>query len=158
MSLIKCKECGKEISEEARTCPNCGAKTSKSKKRNKVIVKIVIAILIIVILAMIIGISSNNAKKKDLMYQCGIEAINILESYKEKKIDAKQAAKELKSIKYKLEEYEEELKEKNESKALKSESLAIRIDGAAIALDNPFDVVSSIEINEFIEEIKDKMK
>lgn len=24
MALIKCKECGKEISSKAKTCPNCG--------------------------------------------------------------------------------------------------------------------------------------
>lgn len=24
MALIKCKECGKEISDKAKTCPNCG--------------------------------------------------------------------------------------------------------------------------------------
>lgn len=25
MSLIKCKECGKDVSNKAKTCPNCGA-------------------------------------------------------------------------------------------------------------------------------------
>ena len=24
MSLIKCSECGKEVSDKAKTCPNCG--------------------------------------------------------------------------------------------------------------------------------------
>ena len=24
MALVKCKECGKEISDKAKTCPNCG--------------------------------------------------------------------------------------------------------------------------------------
>ena len=24
MALIKCKECGKEVSDKAKTCPNCG--------------------------------------------------------------------------------------------------------------------------------------
>ena len=31
MALIKCKECGKEISDKAKTCPNCGNPT-KSKR------------------------------------------------------------------------------------------------------------------------------
>ena len=26
MALVKCRECGKEISSEAKACPNCGAK------------------------------------------------------------------------------------------------------------------------------------
>jgi rRNA maturation endonuclease Nob1 len=25
MALIKCTECGKEISDKAKTCPSCGA-------------------------------------------------------------------------------------------------------------------------------------
>lgn len=29
MALIKCKECKKEISSEAKTCPQCGAKVKK---------------------------------------------------------------------------------------------------------------------------------
>jgi hypothetical protein len=29
MALIKCKECGKKISNTAKTCPNCGAKNKK---------------------------------------------------------------------------------------------------------------------------------
>ena len=29
MALIKCKECGKEISSKADTCPNCGVKNKK---------------------------------------------------------------------------------------------------------------------------------
>lgn len=28
MALVKCKECGKEISDKAVTCPNCGCPTS----------------------------------------------------------------------------------------------------------------------------------
>lgn len=29
MALVKCSECGKEISNSAKTCPNCGAKNKK---------------------------------------------------------------------------------------------------------------------------------
>lgn len=29
MALVKCKECGKEISSSAKTCPSCGAKNKK---------------------------------------------------------------------------------------------------------------------------------
>ncbi len=158
MALIKCEECGREISEEARTCPNCGVKTAKTKKQNKTMSKVVIMVLIIVILIAIIGINTNNAKKKDLMYQCGIEAINILESYKEKRIDAKQAAQELKSISYKLEDYTEELEQKNSSKASKCGLLKSTVSLSATLLDNPFDTVDNVEINEFIEEIKDIVK
>ena len=29
MALIKCKECGKEISKDAKICPHCGKKLNK---------------------------------------------------------------------------------------------------------------------------------
>jgi predicted nucleic acid-binding Zn ribbon protein len=32
MSLVKCHECGNEISTEAKFCPQCGAKNRKRKK------------------------------------------------------------------------------------------------------------------------------
>lgn len=35
MSLINCKECNKEISDSAKICTNCGAKTEFALNRNK---------------------------------------------------------------------------------------------------------------------------
>lgn len=32
MSLIKCEECGKEISDKASNCPNCGAKNKNNNE------------------------------------------------------------------------------------------------------------------------------
>lgn len=29
MALIKCKECGKELSDKAKICPNCGYRERK---------------------------------------------------------------------------------------------------------------------------------
>lgn len=34
MGLIKCKDCGAEISEDCTTCPNCGADISKQQNPN----------------------------------------------------------------------------------------------------------------------------
>lgn len=34
MALIKCSECGKEISDKAYTCPHCGAPLNQSIKIN----------------------------------------------------------------------------------------------------------------------------
>lgn len=33
MALVKCKECAKDISSEAKACPSCGAKPPKSSSR-----------------------------------------------------------------------------------------------------------------------------
>lgn len=35
MPLINCAECGKEISDKASSCPNCGAPTKYGKKQAK---------------------------------------------------------------------------------------------------------------------------
>lgn len=61
MSLIKCKECGNEVSDTAETCPKCGikiiskAKTEKSEKK-KLKLKFFIAIVILILIGGGIGI------------------------------------------------------------------------------------------------------
>jgi|GEM_PF-4239769 hypothetical protein len=57
MALIKCKECNKEISDNASQCPNCGYvyKKTKNKKEKSSAFKIVIPI-IVAIAVFIIGI------------------------------------------------------------------------------------------------------
>ena len=35
MSIIKCPECGKEISSETKICLNCGYKIKKKRKKIK---------------------------------------------------------------------------------------------------------------------------
>lgn len=59
MALIKCKECGKEISENAVNCPNCGH-ILKGKAKNKKLGVIVtlIASSISVILSILLKIAS----------------------------------------------------------------------------------------------------
>jgi len=54
MALVKCQDCGKEISSEAVSCPDCGrpSKTSileSTKKRSNLLaLKIIIIVLLIV--------------------------------------------------------------------------------------------------------------
>ena len=57
MSLIKCKECRKEISDQAAACPNCGAplqlavaaETTQSKGSNPVAVVGIVGVIIVVL-------------------------------------------------------------------------------------------------------------
>ena len=35
MALIKCSECGKEISDKAKSCPNCGSPVSTINAENR---------------------------------------------------------------------------------------------------------------------------
>ena len=48
MSLIKCKECEKEISKTAKECPNCGATTEYGKKITKKYLIIAASIMIVI--------------------------------------------------------------------------------------------------------------
>ena len=36
MAMINCSECGKEISDQARTCPNCGHPSDREAKMQRV--------------------------------------------------------------------------------------------------------------------------
>ena len=49
MALIKCKECSKEISEDARKCPHCGCPkyTVKMSKKSIMILRIIGIIIFI---------------------------------------------------------------------------------------------------------------
>ena len=51
MSTIKCEECGKEVPEETKQCPNCGFIIKKSKA--KIIIPIAIIPIVILIMAVI---------------------------------------------------------------------------------------------------------
>lgn len=70
MALIKCPECGKEVSDKAETCPGCGyvLKQNKKKitqanfsKKNKMAILLGSVILIVVVLA---GIYIKNIPEK----------------------------------------------------------------------------------------------
>lgn len=70
MALVKCKECGKKISDGANKCPNCGYKEKKRIKIDKNIIKkigkkklIIGLILIILIVSGIIGVVTIHNKK-----------------------------------------------------------------------------------------------
>lgn len=65
MSLIKCKECGKEISDNASNCPNCGAKNKNNNKEASKGLKIIcflIPIIGIIIFAINISTKPKYAK------------------------------------------------------------------------------------------------
>ena len=53
MALIKCEECGNEISENAKICPNCGAKNKIREKKDNIIIAVLVPLFLII---MLIGI------------------------------------------------------------------------------------------------------
>jgi len=57
MSLIACKECGKDISSEAQNCPHCGIKI---KRKGSGCITVVIIVLVIMII--FLSIKENSSK------------------------------------------------------------------------------------------------
>jgi len=61
MALIKCPECGKEISDTAKICPECGYKIKKVNRKVYIIITIIVIIIGIIFGGKIFG---NNAAKQ----------------------------------------------------------------------------------------------
>lgn len=56
MSLIKCKECGTEVSSSAFHCPKCGAAPAAMKGNQELyIVGIIVLILVLIVLGWMNG-------------------------------------------------------------------------------------------------------
>jgi len=67
MALIKCKECGKEISDKAESCPNCGNVIKERTKKTGTIV-ILIASSIFVVFFLLLQIASLTPTQKNPEY------------------------------------------------------------------------------------------
>ena len=50
MALIRCKDCGHEISDKANVCPKCGNKIAASSKKDNGSIKIIGAVLVVALL------------------------------------------------------------------------------------------------------------
>ena len=48
MALVPCRECGKEVSDEAKVCPYCGIKTPSKKRHQRGIILTVCFLLLAV--------------------------------------------------------------------------------------------------------------
>ncbi len=65
MALIKCPECGSEISDKATTCPQCGCPISNKtvfKKRRKIYIPIIMLILVVGVVITYFVISNGRLK------------------------------------------------------------------------------------------------
>ena len=62
MAIIKCPECGKEISDSVKRCPNCAYKLKRTNKR-----KIVIIVAILVVVSIVAGLGYVMTGKKQLV-------------------------------------------------------------------------------------------
>lgn len=94
MAMIKCKECGKNISDTAKVCVNCGAKTEKAKQQNKQTIKYIkITSIILLIIFIVILIVINNP-----IYKYKKQAKSILNDYLNNNITSEQAYKSMDNL------------------------------------------------------------
>lgn len=71
MALIKCKECGKEISSQAESCPNCGRKKPKS---TSVLTWIIAGILVCGVIS---AISESGKKDEQVAAEAQAKAVQL---------------------------------------------------------------------------------
>lgn len=63
-NLINCKDCGKEISKKAKTCPHCGAKVKKKKIGLGIVIGIIALFIIVSAASNGSKTNSNNVSQK----------------------------------------------------------------------------------------------
>jgi len=111
MSLINCPECQREISDSAKSCPNCGYIIRKAtiKQRRKSVIRIIKYIFIaIVISATIFGIVYvvNRSNELHATYNEMVQEVNQQnEEYQRNKTEIDSLALELNSVEEDSEEY-----------------------------------------------------
>lgn len=93
MALIKCVECGKEISDKATACPNCGCPvgdvksvgTAKKKMdipKNKKDLLVVggVAILLVLLLALSKVMGGGLNENEKIAYECAVELRDMMKN------------------------------------------------------------------------------
>ncbi len=100
MALIKCTECGKKISDQASSCPNCGAPITQesviegkinieeSKSSNKAILTAIsIAAVFIILIVIVLSVSGGKPNDMDTMvYKYGLKALDATDDFLDLKI------------------------------------------------------------------------
>lgn len=87
MALIKCPECGREISDKATSCPHCGnlvnqqGKESYRNTKNRWILPMTISLLVILVIGAVL-IFMNRSKKTDskVVEEIQVETTNAVDS------------------------------------------------------------------------------
>lgn len=148
MALIKCEECGNEISEEAKTCPKCGRRVKKIISKCKMIAILILLVLIVSILMGAITIAKNNNE----INKYKKEAISIIEDYKEKKIEKEKAAQELTMISINAKKESDKIEGKD--KAI-SNKKAQKLDRMALII---YSISEDIRMEENSEEIEEQIE
>lgn len=105
MALIKCPECGKEISDKAKCCPNCGA---KMKKTSIIAVICIIVMVVVAITGIYFVVNRNRTNNKSQV--SNQEKVNKVEKDTEKEIIKEQEDKYERYVNIAIKNTKEQLK------------------------------------------------
>lgn len=150
MALINCPECGKEISDQVKNCPNCGYPLKKKKNISLPKIKIrYIVIPIILIIAVVIGnIIWKNVFNTPLNRAISAYKNDRYENYKEVKSDMNENDR-LEFGKYLGQQLDEILNDylngKIDYDSANKIIIKVKKYGDTIAIDNYNDVVNKIK-------------
>lgn len=150
MALINCPECGKEISDQVKNCPNCGYPLKKKKNISLPKIKIrYIVIPIILIIAVVIGIIIwKNVFNTPLNRAISAYKNDRYENYKEVKSDMNENDR-LEFGKYLGQQLDEILNDylngKIDYDSANKIIIKVKKYGDTIAIDNYNDVVNKIK-------------
>ena len=97
MALIKCSECGKEISNTAKSCPNCGFTIKKSKAWLYIVGGLFVLLLVFILTREYKPLNMDRE-----VYNLGISALQITDDYLDAKITNKEARNRLDDISSRL--------------------------------------------------------
>lgn len=152
MAIIKCSECGKEISDKAKKCIHCGYKIKRNNKNNKAI-KIVIILVILLVIALVgMGIYVKVVVPAN-RYKNAEELLNN-EKYTEARVifeelgDYEDSQSKIVFIDEKLVEIEEERKLASKKNNLKYAFATCTSDGAKLSSDGMSIIINSKNKND----------
>lgn len=147
MTLINCKECGKEISDQAKRCPNCGAKTEVSNKQKKNIIIVLCVIVVLVVASVVIS----NIRASNPLYKYSRDTISILQDYKNNNITYNVAHDKIEGVQNLLNK--EDIKQLELGVQIQYTGLSIKLSSIMWDLIK-FKGLSNSQIDEYIKELK----
>ncbi len=113
--LIKCPECGHEVSDKAPVCPNCGVRLNTKKEKSNTPVYIAIALLVAVIIGAIFYFyTSAGNDKETAAYESAMSSddITLMQQFLDTYNDAPQAHRD--SVQARITMFNTELREWND--------------------------------------------
>lgn len=156
MSLTKCNECRAKISDTAKRCPKCGAKTDKSSSNKERLIEVgVIAIIIIFLISMVTFVCYFIVTNRS-SYKYGEEALDILNSYENGFITENEVDYLVDDLTERINNEMEELKNSDSNEYTRLLSINIQLNG--IVVDLLMGGMTIDDIDDRISEIKSNMR